>query len=118
MLSLPWELLHDGKGFLVDLGTGIQVRRRLVGSAVFPRSLPCGYCWCLPGRGISRPGFWLPGLAGGVDPPTYPALKERLRWALEADEAGGGYRVGRRPGPRYGLPFAPVRLRERLRPCG
>ncbi len=53
LLALPWELIHDGSGFLFAGGRGARVRRCLPNAARSRPSrllLPCACCWSARGR--------------------------------------------------------------------
>lgn len=110
LLSLPWELLHDGRGFLFHGKNPVRVRRRLPNryqQRVRPAQLPIRILLVSPrpedksASYIDHRVAALP-LVDAVEslgelaqlsmliPPTLPALEEALS---KADEAGEPYDV-------------------------
>lgn len=115
LLSLPWEILHDGSGYLSQGGRAVRVRRRLpnrrevvTAAADLPirvllitsrpevtaQGTPVGY---LDHRSSALPlTEAVENLGEGLvkldilHPPTFPALKEALR---RAQEAGDPYEI-------------------------
>lgn len=98
LLGLPWELLHDGRGFLFQGAQPVRVRRRLPSEhpvpvpvlttpirvllvSPRPEDEACGY---IDHRASARPMVEaIEALAGQVElgllaPPTLPALREEL----------------------------------------
>lgn len=98
LLGLPWELLHDGRGFLFQGASPVRVRRRVptehaVAPAVLatpirvllasprPEDDACGY---IDHRASARPLVEaIDALVGRVElhlltPPTLPALRDEL----------------------------------------
>ena len=101
MLALPWELLHDGNGYLFQGAKSVRVRRRLPNTRVFdvpvvstpvrillvtarPEDDACGY---IDHRASALPLVEamesLPGLVKihVLSPPTLPALRTELERA-------------------------------------
>ncbi|MBV8858552.1 MAG: tetratricopeptide repeat protein [Acidobacteria bacterium] len=106
LLSLPWELLHDGRGFLFHGRYPVGVRRRLPNrhrQLTRPRPLPIRILFVNPRPETEDIGYFdhrlsaLP-LVESVEslgemasltvltPPTFPALEETLRKAAAAGE--------------------------------
>ena len=105
LLSLPWELLQDGRGFLFHGKHPVRVRRRLPNrhhQPVRPTRLPIRILLVSPRpeedhtpyidhRISAKPLVEaIEGLGELVDltiltPPTFPALEEALRKAAEAE---------------------------------
>lgn len=103
LLSLPWELLHDGRGFLFHGKDPVRVRRRLPNrhsQRVRPTQLPIRILLVSPRPEDERTGYIdhrisakplveavenLGELAklSVLTPPTFPALEETLRKAEE-----------------------------------
>ena len=106
LLRLPWELLHDGEGFLFQGAKPVRVRRRLPNTKVLdvpvvappirillvtarPEDEACGY---IDHRASALPLVEameaLPGLVKihVLNPPTLPALRTELERAREARE--------------------------------
>ncbi|HEX2201933.1 MAG TPA: tetratricopeptide repeat protein [Longimicrobium sp.] len=106
LLALPWELLHDGRGFLFQGAKPTRVRRRLPNESVLdvpvvdppirillvtarPEDDTCGY---IDHRASALPLVEameaLPGLVRihVLSPPTLPALREELDRARHARE--------------------------------
>ena len=106
LLGLPWELLHDGDGFLFQGARPTRVRRRLPNTRVLdvpvvappirvllitarPEDDACGY---LDHRASALPLVAATEELGDLlqlrllHPPTYPALESELRRAAEAGE--------------------------------
>lgn len=106
LLRLPWELLHDGEGFLFQGAKPVRVRRRLPNTKVLdvpvvappirillvtarPEDEACGY---LDHRASALPLVEameaLPGLVElhVLNPPTLPALRTELERARDARE--------------------------------
>jgi len=110
LLGLPWELLHDGTGFLFQGGKPVRVRRRLPNTRVLdlpllsppircllvsprPEDDACGYI----NHRVSALALVeaMEGLGGLVDitvlsPPTLGTLREELE---RARQAGTPYQV-------------------------
>lgn len=105
LLSLPWELLHDGRGFLFHGKHPVRVRRRLPNrhsQTVRPTQLPIRILLISPRpeeenrlgyidhRISARPLVEAIESLGELaaltllTPPTFPALEESLRKAAEA----------------------------------
>jgi tetratricopeptide (TPR) repeat protein len=107
LLGLPWELLHDGRGFLFQGAKPTRVRRRLPNTqnldvsvvatpirillvTARPEDDACGY---IDHRASALPLVdameALPGLVHihVLDPPTLPALREELDRARSRGEA-------------------------------
>ena len=104
LLSLPWELLHDGRGYLFQRGHAVRVRRRLPNRLEQPvavTDLPIRILLVSPRpedehtRYIDHRIIALPlvdalaDLGGLVEltmltPPTFPALQEALQQAKDA----------------------------------
>ncbi|WP_420640864.1 TIR domain-containing protein [Candidatus Leptofilum sp.] len=110
-LSLPWEIMHDGVGFLAQGGNGVRVRRRLpnrkqtvTAAANLPirvlllsprpevdaQGKPVGY---LDHRSSALPLVQAMENLGQelvqvdiLHPPTFPALKTALKRAKEASQ--------------------------------
>ena len=106
LLTLPWELLHDGRGYLFRGKDAVRVRRRLPNRRPQPvrlTKLPIRILLVSPRPEDEHTGYFdhrssgLP-LVEAVEnlgelaeltvltPPTFPALEEALRRADEADE--------------------------------
>ncbi len=106
LLSLPWELLHDGEGFLFHGKHPVRVRRRLPNRRSQPvrlTGLPIRILLVSPRPEDSRVGYIdhrisarplveaieslgeLVGLTL-LTPPTFPALEEALQKAADAGE--------------------------------
>lgn len=107
LLALPWELLHDGRGYLFHDGIGVRVRRSLPGGespvelpeaarraplrvlAVCARPEADGTAY-LDHRVSIQPLTEALNALGDLaeyeilSPPTFPALCDRLRAALTA----------------------------------
>jgi tetratricopeptide (TPR) repeat protein len=106
LLGLPWELLHDGHGYLFQGAKPLRIRRRLPNSKTFdvpvvatpirillitarPEDDACGY---LDHRSSALPLVEAMEALGGMvrihvlDPPTMPALRKELRRARKARE--------------------------------
>jgi len=107
LLGLPWELLHDGNGFLFQGDTPTRVRRRLPNtredlkvSAVAapirillvtarPEDEACGF---IDHRASALPLVEAMEALGGLvtvhvlSPPTLPALRQELERAIRAGE--------------------------------
>ncbi len=103
LLSLPWELLHDGRGFLFHGKHPVHVRRRLPNrhsQPVRPTQLPIRILLASPrpeddGTGYIDHRISARPLVEAVEslgelaklsvltPPTFPALEETLRKAEE-----------------------------------
>lgn len=110
LLALPWELLHDGRGFLFHGASGVRVRRRLPNrrrQKVRPTGLPIRILLVSPRpedgrtpyidhRISARPlveaveGLGDLAKLSILTPPTFPSLVEALR---EADERGEPFDV-------------------------
>jgi tetratricopeptide (TPR) repeat protein len=111
LLALPWEILHDGDGYLSQGGNGVRVRRRLPNRKRTPPAeakLPIRALLLSPRPEIDEDGNQvgyldhrssalplvqaMENLGEGlvrVDmlrPPTFPALKEALQRAQKADD--------------------------------
>lgn len=106
LLSLPWELLHDGRGFLFHGKYPIRVRRRLPNrypQRVRQTQLPVRILLVSPRPEDARTGYIdhrisakplveavesLGELAkvSVLTPPTFPALEEALHKAADAGE--------------------------------
>jgi tetratricopeptide (TPR) repeat protein len=106
LLALPWELLHDGRGFLFHGKNPVRVRRRLPNrhqQPVRPTRLPIRILLVSPrpeqkGVGYIDHRVSARPLVDAVEslgelarltvltPPTFAALEDRLRSANEADE--------------------------------
>ena len=106
LLSLPWELLHDERGFLFHGKHPVRVRRRLPNRILFevrPTSLPIRILLVSPRpedestpyidhRISARPLVdAIESLGELVElkilaPPTFPALEEALQKAAEAEK--------------------------------
>jgi tetratricopeptide (TPR) repeat protein len=104
LLSLPWELLHDGRSYLFHGKSPVRVRRCLPKEhpeAANPTSLPIRILLVSPRPEDDRAAYIdhrisarplidaLEGLGGLVEltvltPPTFPALQDALRKASEA----------------------------------
>lgn len=105
LLALPWELIHDGHSYLFDDGLGVRVRRCLPSRRKHARvdpemhkpplrvlivcARPEGDCVAYIDHRVSvRPLTEALNALGGLasyeilDPPTFPALKAKLREAL------------------------------------
>ncbi|MGH8572516.1 MAG: CHAT domain-containing protein, partial [Gammaproteobacteria bacterium] len=110
LLGLPWELLHDGKGFLFQGAHPTRVRRRLPRTESFdvpvvatpirillvtarPEDDACGY---IDHRGSALPLVEAMEDLGGLvrlhvlSPPTLPALREELDRAYDCRVGLGG----------------------------
>jgi hypothetical protein len=115
LLALPWEIMHDGVGYLSQGGNGVRVRRRLPNRQltvtpmtklpirvllVSPRpeidadGKPVGY---IDHRIIAMPLVQAMENLGEdlvrldiLDPPTFPALKAALK---KADEEKDAYEI-------------------------
>ncbi|MGH6631049.1 MAG: CHAT domain-containing protein, partial [Burkholderiales bacterium] len=106
LLSLPWELLHDGRGFLFHGANPVRVRRRLpnrYAQKSRPTGLPIrilllsprpeeeGIGW-IDHRISARPLVEAIEALGELatlttlNPPTFPALVEELQRAGEANQ--------------------------------
>jgi tetratricopeptide (TPR) repeat protein len=106
LLTLPWELLHNGKGFLFQGGRPVRVRRRLPNKdrlpipvvappirvlliTARPEDETCGY---IDHRASSLPLVAATEELGDLlqltqlHPPTYPALETELARAQQAGE--------------------------------
>ena len=107
LLGLPWELLHDGRGFLFQGAKPTRVRRRLPNAgedlgvpvvatpirillvAARPEDDACGY---IDHRASALPLVEAMEQLGGLvrihvlSPPTLPALREELKRAHDAHE--------------------------------
>jgi len=110
LLSLPWELLHDGRGFLFHGKNPVRVRRRLPNryrQPARPTHLPIRILLVSPRPEDKRASYIdhrisaLPlvdaleslgelALLSILIPPTFPALEEAL---IKAEEAGEPYDV-------------------------
>ncbi len=115
LLALPWEIMHDGKGYLSQGGKKVQVRRRLPNrqrTETRQASLPIRVLLLSPRPEIDKEsksvGYFdhrssaLPLIRATEDlgegivlvdilrPPTFPALKKALQ---EADAAGSPYAI-------------------------
>ncbi len=110
LLSLPWELLHDGRGFLFRGAHAVRVRRRLPNlqrQPVRPTQLPVRILMVSPRPDADGSGHIdhrisampLVEMAESLGelarltvltPPTFPALEEAL---LSAEQAGTPYDV-------------------------
>jgi hypothetical protein len=110
LLSLPWELLDDGRGFLFQGNHSVRVRRRLPNrhrQEVRPSSLPIRILLVSPRPEDARTGYIdhrisakplveavaeLGALATVtlLIPPTFPALQQEL---TRASKAGQPYDV-------------------------
>jgi hypothetical protein len=106
LLSLPWELLHDGRGFLFHVKHPVRVRRRLPNrhqQSVRPTRLPIRILLVSPRPEDDRTPYIdhristrplveaIESLGELVElsiltPPTFPALEEALQKAAEAEE--------------------------------
>jgi tetratricopeptide (TPR) repeat protein len=106
LLALPWELLHDGRGFLFHGARPVRVRRRLPNrhpQSVRPTRLPIRILLVSPRpeeertlyidhRISARPLVEVTESLGELatlsilTPPTFAALEETLRRAAEAGE--------------------------------
>lgn len=106
LLSLPWELLHDGRGFLFHGARPVRVRRRLPNrhqQGVRPTQLPIRILLTSPRpedkntdyidhRVSAKPLVETVERLGELakltvlSPPTFSALEEALRRAREAGE--------------------------------
>ena len=106
LLSLPWELLHDGRGFLFHGKHPVRVRRRLPNrypQPVTPTRLPIRILLVSPRPEDAQTSYIdhrisalplieaLEGLGRLatltiLSPPTFPALEEALRRAAGAGE--------------------------------
>ncbi len=130
LLGLPWELLHDGEGFLFQGSKPTRVRRRLPNTRVLdvsvvatpirillvtarPEDDACGY---IDHRASALPLVEAMEALGGLvrlhvlSPPTLPALREELDRARRAREPYhvvhfDGHGVYHRPAGRGGLCF-------------
>ncbi len=125
LLSLPWELVHDGQGYLFQGARRAGVRRRLPNRRqleVSQSTLPIRILLCSPRpedaragyidhRDSARPMIDAVGRLGELVevsvlmPPTLPALRQELQ---RAREAGDPYDVVHFDGhgvydPRHGL---------------
>lgn len=115
LLSLPWEILHDGTGYLSQGGNGVRVRRRLPNrkrTVKLEADLPIRVLLLSPRPEVDEDGnpvgyldhrsSALP-LVQAVEnlgeelvkvdilhPPTFPTLKTALR---KAKEAGAPYEI-------------------------
>jgi len=106
LLSLPWELLHDGRGFLFHGANPVRVRRRLPNRhpqksrptrlpirilLLSPRPEEEGVGW-IDHRISARPLVEAIEELGDLatltmlNPPTFPALVEELQRASEANQ--------------------------------
>jgi len=106
LLGLPWELLHDGQGFLFQGARPVRVRRRLPNTRALdvpvaappirillitarPEDEACGY---IDHRASALPLAQAMEALGGLarlhilDPPTLPALREALDRARRAGQ--------------------------------
>ncbi|MFM7287616.1 MAG: CHAT domain-containing protein, partial [Cyanobium sp.] len=106
LLALPWELLHNGKGFLFQGARPVRVRRRLPNKdhlpipvvappirvlliTARPEDEACGY---IDHRASSLPLVAATEELGDLlhltqlHPPTYPALEDELARAQQAGE--------------------------------
>lgn len=106
LLGLPWELLHDGQGFLFQGGKPVRVRRRLPSTRVLdvpvvatpirillvtarPEDDACAY---IDHRASALPLVQAMEALGGLvrihvlDPPTLPSLRKELDRARRARE--------------------------------
>ncbi len=105
LLSLPWELLHDGRGFLFYGANPVRVRRRLpnrYAQKSRPTSLPIRILLVSPRPEVdvsyidhrisARPLVEVIEELGDLatltmlNPPTFPALVEELQRAGEANQ--------------------------------
>ena len=106
LLSLPWELLHDGRDYLFQGGRAVHVRRRLPNrqhQLVLPTRLPIRILLVSPRPEDKRTGYIdhrisAKPLMDAVDnlgdlatltvlaPPTFPALQHALQRAREASQ--------------------------------
>jgi len=106
LLSLPWELLHDGRGFLFHGKHPVRVRRRLPNryrQPVRPTSLPIRILLVSPRPEDDRTHYIdhrisakplveaIESLGELVEltilaPPTFPALEEALQKAADAEK--------------------------------
>jgi tetratricopeptide (TPR) repeat protein len=104
LLSLPWELLHDGRGFLFHGQHPVRVRRRLPNrhsQRVRPSQLPIRILLVSPRPEDERTGYIDHRISARplveaveslgelakltvLTPPTFPALEEALQKAAEA----------------------------------
>jgi TIR domain-containing protein/CHAT domain-containing protein len=104
LLSLPWELLHDGRDYLFQGGRAVRVRRRLPNrqhQPVLPTRLPIRILLVSPRPEDKRTDYIdhrisAKPLMDAVDnlgdlatltvlvPPTFPALQHALQRAREA----------------------------------
>ena len=110
LLGLPWELFHDGRGYLFQGARPVQIRRRLPSQHYFPRLIAeppirvllvsprpeedsTGY---INHRVIAQPMVEAIGELGELaeltvlSPPTFPALQTALQ---EAEERGEPFHV-------------------------
>jgi tetratricopeptide (TPR) repeat protein len=106
LLSLPWELLHDGRGFLFHGKNPVRVRRRLPNrhpQPVTPSRLPIRILLVSPrpegdGSGYIDHRISAKPLVEAIEslgeqaeltilsPPTFPALEEALQRAADENE--------------------------------
>ena len=107
LLSLPWELFHDGRTYLFQGKHPVGVRRRMpnrVEQEIALAKLPIRVLLVSPRPEDKHAGYYdhrasaLP-LVKAIEnlgelvklsvltPPTFPALQEALRWASERGEA-------------------------------
>lgn len=106
LLSLPWELLHDGRDYLFQGGRAVHVRRRLPNrqhQPILPTRLPIRILLVSPRPEDERTGYIdhrisAKPLMDAVDnlgdlatltvlaPPTFPALQQALQRAREASQ--------------------------------
>ena len=104
LLALPWELMHDGRGFLFQGKNPVRVRRCLPKQRVepaVPSRLPIRILLASPRPEDERAGYIDHRISARplveaveslgelaeltvLDPPTLPALREALRRAVEA----------------------------------
>jgi tetratricopeptide (TPR) repeat protein len=106
LLSLPWELLHDGRGYLFQGARAVRVRRRLPNRRSYRAALtglPIRILLVSPRPEDERTAYIDHRLSArplldAIDslgdlvkltvlaPPTFPALEEALRQAFERGE--------------------------------
>jgi tetratricopeptide (TPR) repeat protein len=106
LLALPWELMHDGRGFLFQGNNAVRVRRCLPNQRpvrALTSSLPIRILLVSPRPEDERAGYIDHRVSARplveavdslgelahltvLDPPTFPALDEALRRAREAKQ--------------------------------
>lgn len=111
LLSLPWEIMHDGTGYLSQSGNGVRVRRRLLNrklTTTLEARLPIRVLLLSPRPEIDKDGSKVGYLdhrssamplvqavenlgealvkVDILHPPTFPALKAALKWGKQEND--------------------------------